>query len=132
MCVRLGEGILRSGAETAAFTHINSGSKTGFPHTDPSDSKVRPGDTLRADAGGWYRRYYSNVGRTAKIGRLSDEDRLWWERPRDIHHEIIAMVRPAQFRPAVIAQGGVLAGMPVIGFLLGSNFEICLRQMVLI
>ena len=42
------------------------------------------------------------------------------------------MVRPAQFRPAVIAQGGVLAGMPVIGFLLGSNFEICLRQMVLI
>lgn len=94
MCFRLSDGILRSGAESVAFTHINGGPNTGFPHMDPSDYRVRPGDMLKADAGGRYRRYYSNVGRTAKLGPLNDEDRSWWTRLREIHHEIIDMVRP--------------------------------------
>lgn len=94
MCFRLADGILRSGAESVAFTHINAGANTGFPHMDPSDYRARPGDMLKADAGGRYRRYYSNVGRTAKLGPLSDEDRSWWSRLRAIHHEIIDMVRP--------------------------------------
>jgi Xaa-Pro dipeptidase len=94
MCFRLADGILRSGAESVAFTHINGGPNTGFPHMDPSDYQVKPGDMLKADAGGRYRRYYSNVGRTAKLGPLNDEDRSWWTRLRAIHHEIIDMVRP--------------------------------------
>ncbi|MGI9335385.1 MAG: M24 family metallopeptidase [Gammaproteobacteria bacterium] len=94
MCFRLSDGILRSGAESVAFTHINGGVNTGFPHKDPSDYRVCAGDMLKADAGGRYRRYYSNVGRTAKLGPLNDEDRSWWARLREIHHEIIDMVRP--------------------------------------
>lgn len=94
MCFRLADGILRSGAESVAFTHINGGPNTGFPHMDPSNYRVQPGDMLKADAGGRYRRYYSNVGRTAKLGPLNDEDRSWWTRLRAIHHEIIDMVRP--------------------------------------
>jgi Xaa-Pro aminopeptidase len=94
MCYRLADGILRSGAESVAFTHINGGPNTGFPHMDPSDYRVKPGDMLKADAGGRYQRYYSNVGRTAKLGPLTDEDRSWWGRLRDIHREIIDMARP--------------------------------------
>lgn len=94
MCFRLADGILRSGAESVAFTHINGGANTGFPHMDPSDYRVAPGDLLKADAGGRYRRYYSNVGRTAKLGPLTDEDRSWWQRLRAIHHAIIDCVRP--------------------------------------
>ena len=94
MAFRLCDGILRSGAQSVAFCHINAGANTGFPHKDPSDNKVAAGDILKADAGGFYHRYYSNVGRTAKIGKLTDEDRSWWSRLRDIHHEIIDMVRP--------------------------------------
>ena len=94
MCFRLADGILRFGAESVAFTHINGGANTGFPHMDPSDYRVQPGDLLKADAGGRYHRYYSNVGRTAKLGPLDDEDRSWWSRLRAIHHEIIDMVRP--------------------------------------
>lgn len=94
MCYRLADGILRSGAESVAFTHINGGANTGFPHMDPSDYRVKPGDMLKADAGGRYQRYYSNVGRTAKLGPLTDEDRSWWRRLRDIHHEIIDLARP--------------------------------------
>ena len=94
MCFRLADRILRYGAETVAFTHINGGPNTGFPHMDPSDYRVQPGDILKADAGGRYRRYYSNVGRTAKLGPVSAEDRSWWSRLRDIHREIIDMARP--------------------------------------
>ncbi len=94
MCFRLADGILRSGAESTAFTHINAGPNTGFPHMDPSGYKIQLGDILKADAGGRYRRYYSNVGRTAKLGPLTDEDRSWWQRLRAIHHEIIDNVRP--------------------------------------
>lgn len=94
MCFRLADGILRSGAEAVAFTHINAGPNTGFPHMDPSGYAIRQGDILKADAGGRYRRYYSNVGRTAKLGPLDDEDRSWWPRLRDIHRQIIDMVRP--------------------------------------
>ncbi len=94
MGFRLADGILRSGAEGVAFAHINAGANTGFPHMDPSDYRVRDGDILKADTGGFYRRYHSNVGRTAKLGRPSDEDLSWWRRLRDIHHEIIDMLRP--------------------------------------
>ncbi|MGI9480247.1 MAG: M24 family metallopeptidase [Hyphomicrobiaceae bacterium] len=94
MAFRLCDGILRSGAQSVAFCHINAGPNTGYPHMDPSDNAVAAGDILKADAGGFYQRYYSNVGRTAKIGKLSDEDRSWWSRLRDIHHEIVDMVRP--------------------------------------
>ncbi len=94
MCFRLSDGILRSGAESVAFSHINAGPNTGFPHMDPSDYVIREGDMLKADAGGFYRRFYSNVGRTAKLGPLTDEDRSWWRRLREIHHEIIDMLRP--------------------------------------
>ena len=94
MCYRLTDGILRSGAESVAFNHINAGPNTGFPHKDPDDYVIQQGDILKADAGGRYRRYYSNVGRTAKLGPLSTEDRSWWQRLRDIHHAIIDMVRP--------------------------------------
>lgn len=94
MCFQLADGILRSGAESVAFSHINGGANTGFPHMDPSGYQVKAGDILKADAGGRYQRYYSNVGRTAKLGALNDEDRSWWNRLREIHHEIIDMVRP--------------------------------------
>lgn len=94
MCFRLADGILKSGAESVAFTHINAGANTGFPHMDPSDYQAKVGDMLKADAGGRYRRYYSNVGRTAKLGPLNDEDRSWWSRLREIHHAVIDHVRP--------------------------------------
>ena len=94
MALRLCDGILRSGAESVAFAYINAGPNTGFPHIEPSAYQIRQGDILKADCGGFYGRYFSNVGRTAKMGKATDEDNSWWLRLREIHHEIIGMVRP--------------------------------------
>ena len=104
MAFRLCDGIMRSGAEKVAFCHINAGPNTGFPHMDPSGNTVKPGDILKADTGGFYQRYYSNVGRTAKMGKPTDEDLSWWGKLRDIHHRIIDMVRPGNTGAQLFAE----------------------------
>ena len=94
MALRLSDGIDRYGADDVAFRHVNAGPNTGFPHIDATDYRVRPGDILKADCGGYFKRYMSNVGRTAKVGKPTDEDNSWWRRLRDIHLEIVDMLRP--------------------------------------
>jgi Xaa-Pro aminopeptidase len=94
MANRLADAIMHSGANAMAFNHINAGANTGFPHKSPSEYQVQPGDIVKADCGGLYREYYSNVGRTAKLGAPTPEEISYWKRLRDIHHRIIDMVRP--------------------------------------
>jgi Xaa-Pro aminopeptidase len=91
---RLADGILLSGADAVAFNHINAGPNTGFPHAAPTSYRVQPGDMVKADSGGYYDNYYSNVGRTAKMGRPSAEEVDLWKRLREIHHTIADMLRP--------------------------------------
>ena len=94
MANRLADAIMHSGADMVAFLHINAGPNTGYPHMASSDYRVQPGDIVKADVGGWYHEYITNVGRTAKLGRPTAEDRSYWQRLRAIHHEIIGMLRP--------------------------------------
>ena len=94
MANRLADAIMHSGAEMVAFLHINAGPNTGYPHMASSDYRVQQGDIVKADVGGWYHVYITNVGRTAKLGRPTAEDRSYWQRLRAIHHEIIGMLRP--------------------------------------
>lgn len=91
---RLADAMLRSGADAIAFNHINAGPNTGYPHMHPSTYRVKKGDLIKADCGAYYREYLSNVGRTAKMGPTTDEERSWWKRLREIHWEIIDMLRP--------------------------------------
>ncbi len=94
MARRLADNILRSGADQVAFNHINTGPNTGFPHMRPGEYRAQRGDLVKADCGGFYSEYYSNVGRTAKIGKPTDVDLSYWGRLRVIHHRIIDMLRP--------------------------------------
>jgi Xaa-Pro aminopeptidase len=91
---RLADGILLSGAESVAFNHINAGPNTGYPHASPTDYRVQRGDIVKADSGGFYRDYYSNVGRTAKVGKPTADETEWWLKLRGIHHAISDMLRP--------------------------------------
>ncbi len=94
MANRLAAAIMHCGADAVAFNHINAGCNTGFPHKSSSDYQVQKGDIVKADCGGFYREYYSNVGRTAKLGKPTAGEVSYWQRLRDIHHRIIDMVRP--------------------------------------
>ncbi len=94
MANRLADAIMHAGADSVGFFHINAGPNTGYPHMAPSDYRVQPGDIVKADTGGVYSQYLSNVGRTAKVGKPSEEDISYWKRLREIHHEIVDMLRP--------------------------------------
>ena len=94
MMERLGADIIRQGADSVAFNYINAGPNTGFPHMTPSLYRVKPGDLVKADVGGFYQEYFSNVGRTAKLGALTPDDIDIWKRLREIHHAVIDMLRP--------------------------------------
>lgn len=96
MADRLAAAIMHSGADAVAFNHINAGSNTGFPHMSPSGYRAKQGDIVKADCGGFYSEYYSNIGRTAKLGRPTGEEASCWKRLREIHHQIIEMVRPGK------------------------------------
>ncbi|MBM3568461.1 MAG: aminopeptidase P family protein [Alphaproteobacteria bacterium] len=92
--IRLADNILLNGAEMVAFNHLNCGLNTGFPHMAPSDYRVQKGDIVKADSGGFFHEYYSNVGRTAKVGQPTQAEKDSWKRLREVHHAIIDMCRP--------------------------------------
>jgi Xaa-Pro aminopeptidase len=93
---RLSDGILRSGAEDVAFCHINAGPNTGFPHAAPTGYRAQAGDIVKADCGGHYSGYFSNVGRTAKLGKPSADEADTWKRLREIHHAVARELRPGK------------------------------------
>jgi Xaa-Pro aminopeptidase len=94
MMERLSASMLKQGADATAFTHINAGPNTGFPHMTPSDYRVKPGDLVKADVGAFYSEYFSNIGRTAKFGPLTDKDRDVWKRLMEIHVTVADQLRP--------------------------------------
>lgn len=105
---RLADNILLSGSELVAFNHINAGPNTGFPHAAPSDYQVRQGDIVKADSGGFYKGYYSNVGRTAKVGKPTAAEQETWVSLRAIHHELIDMLRPGNTGKQIFEHARIL------------------------
>jgi len=96
LAARLAENILLQGADNAFASHLNAGPNTGFPHMAASDYRVQKGDIVKADAGGSFKEYLSNVGRTAKVGEPTADDLSCWKKLRDIHHTVIDMCRPGR------------------------------------
>ena len=90
----MANNILLSGADSVAFNHINAGPQTGFPHASPTEYQVKKGDIIKADSGGYYDNYYSNVGRTGRIGKPTQKELDLWKRLREIHHEVASMLKP--------------------------------------
>jgi Xaa-Pro aminopeptidase len=121
MANRLAAAIMHSGADAVAFNHINAGSNTGFPHMSPSGYRAKPGDIVKADCGGFYGEYWSNIGRTAKLGRPTDEEASCWKRLRDIHHRIIEMVRPGNCGRQLFEEAGRLHAANDIPFPYAHN-----------
>lgn len=90
---RLADNIMGSGADIVTTLIFGAGVNTGL-HVEGSDYRVQAGDILKSDCGGLYGGYFSNVGRTAKLGPTTAEDRSIWNRLREIQHALADMLRP--------------------------------------
>ena len=73
LVARLGGNILQSGAELPAFLYLTVGPNTGHAHPDPTPLQVSYGDLIKTDCGGYFSGYYSDIGRTAVVGKASQE-----------------------------------------------------------
>jgi Xaa-Pro aminopeptidase len=93
---RLADTILKCGARSVRINHINGGARTALDRAGPSDYRLRSGDILKADCGGAYDEYLSNVGRTAKLGKPSVQEADDWERLIEIHEAVIQAVSPGR------------------------------------
>lgn len=96
VAVRLAERLLTEGADQVTSNYCNAGRHTGFPHMVPSAYCLQAGDVLKADSGGMFRQYFSNVGRTAKVGTPTAKDLSVWSALREVHHTVIDACRPGR------------------------------------
>jgi Xaa-Pro aminopeptidase len=94
LVARLGANILQAGADTPAFLYLTVGPNTGYAHPDPTDQPVVSGDLIKSDCGGFFSGYYSDIGRTAVVGRASPERRSVYQRLMEVHRSTIAAMRP--------------------------------------
>jgi Xaa-Pro aminopeptidase len=96
VAIRFADAMLKEGADQVTSNYCNAGANTGYPHMVSSTYRIRQGDILKGDAGGTFRQYFSNVGRTAKVGEPTAEDRSIWQRLREVHHTVIEACRPGR------------------------------------
>ena len=87
LVARLGANILQSGAELPSFLFFTVGPNTGYAHPDPTDIELQPNDVLKADCGGWFSGYFSDIGRTVVVGKATDEQLSIYNRLAEVHRK---------------------------------------------
>jgi Xaa-Pro aminopeptidase len=86
--------LTRSGAETVPFLLLGSGARSCHIHPTPGPGRLEVGETIRADFGGLFNGYVTDLGRMASIGLPSDKQRDTYRRLIEVHREVIALLRP--------------------------------------
>lgn len=94
VATRLTTRLLEAGADAPAFIFVTAGTRSLLPHPHPSDCAFKTGDVVKSDSGGFFHDYFTNLGRTMKLGELNDEDRSCWAKLRDIQDQVADMLRP--------------------------------------
>ena len=91
---RIGSNILQSGAELPSFLFFTIGPNTGYAHPDPTEIELQPNDVIKADCGGWYSGYFSDIGRTVVVGKATDSQHSIYSRLAEVHQKTIATMVP--------------------------------------
>ncbi|PZC49338.1 MAG: Xaa-Pro aminopeptidase [Chloroflexi bacterium] len=94
LVARLGSEILRGGAELPAFLYLTIGPNSGHAHPDPTDYRIQPGDLVKTDCGGYFSGYYSDVARTAVLGKATEEQKSIYRRIYQVHEATIKSMTP--------------------------------------
>ncbi|MFN8513508.1 MAG: Xaa-Pro peptidase family protein [Thermomicrobiales bacterium] len=123
---RIQQGMLADGADFSPFLVLAAGENARRVHHFPNTDPMPEGSILHFDGGGFWQGYYSDMARTAAIGRASAEQRDIYARLWAVQQEIIAGVRAGVRACDLYAHGkwcyeqqGLPFGMTLIGHSLG-------------
>ena len=83
-----------SGADVLNFMFLGCGSRSFEWHAWPEDKPLKSGDIVTTDVGGSFAGYWSDVARTAVVGKPSHAQRELFDKLYEIHVKTIEAVRP--------------------------------------
>lgn len=86
--------LLARGADLIAFPVFGAGERSGLFHSLASDHVLEPGMVLKTDFGGFRDGYFSDLARTAVVGKATDAQRDLHAKMTEIKHRIVAAIRP--------------------------------------
>ena len=91
--------LVEEGHDSMAFTIVGAGANGASPHHEPDGTRLRPGDAVVLDFGGWVEGYCSDITRTVVAGRPTGEVEDVHQIVRQAQETAFGMVRrgiPAQ------------------------------------
>jgi Xaa-Pro dipeptidase len=91
---RMSAELLNNGADAIMAPLLGAGPRSGMWHATAGDLRLEPGMVLKTDFGGLLDGYYSDIARTAVVGRASPRQRDIHARITEIKHRIVRGIRP--------------------------------------
>jgi Xaa-Pro aminopeptidase len=86
--------LLNNGADAIMAPLLGAGPRSGMWHATAGDLRLEAGMVLKTDFGGLLDGYYSDIARTAVVGRASARQRDIHARITEIKHRIVRGIRP--------------------------------------
>ena len=87
-------GVTEAGADVLNFMFLGTGTRSFEWHARPGGTSLEAGHTLHTDVGGSFTGYWSDVARTAFVGRPGPRERDLYDRLYQVHVETIEAIRP--------------------------------------
>lgn len=122
--------LLKNGADLIAAPVFGAGPRAGAFHPIASDHPIDSGMLIYTDFGGFLSGYFSDVARTAVMGRATDRQRDLYARISDIKHSIVDYIKPgmpvsevANFGRKAYADRGLEYKWSIIGHSIGLGIH---------
>lgn len=91
---RMHAELIGNGADVIIAPLLAAGPRSGLWHGTATDLQLEEGMILKTDFGGLLDGYYSDIARTAVVGRASPRQRDIHAKVTEIKHRIVAGIRP--------------------------------------
>lgn len=122
---------LRGGGEQITAPLFSAGERTGLWHAMPSSQKVQNGMVINVDFGGTLDGYYSDIARTAVMGKATDYQKDVHAKVTEIKHRIVNFIKPG-VSAGEVAQYGIKCyadlNLEFKWFILGHGIGIGLHE----
>jgi Xaa-Pro aminopeptidase len=86
--------LIENGAESLPFLNLGAGKNEVHTHPNAGKYKLSTGDLIGCDVGGRWQGYFSDLARTAVVGKATQHQREVYKNLWEIHEDILSAVRP--------------------------------------
>jgi len=81
--------LMNQGVDELSFMVLGTGKRSMLVHPTPNDIPISPGDIVKVDCGGLFSGYYSDLARTAVVGKPSSVQADVYKKLATIQKEVI-------------------------------------------